>query len=469
VATVSTLRQEFRAPGLTTRSERLIYAVPGVGLGFMQSLIQFYLLKFSTDVLLLSAAWMGLLLGIGRIWDGLSDPLAGYWSDRTRSTLGRRRPWLLLATMPLAIAFAALWSAPRGLPSALLMAWIAGALWVFVGAQSAFQVPHLALAAELTVASPDRNRVFGLRLAFTLLGFLLAALALGSLERAQDIQATAANLGLAAALLTAALCATCAWYMREPRHAPPITQASAFRAFVAVLRNPQARRLLVVLFFEAAGFATMTTSMVYASEYLFMRQGASSLLLGSALIAALASVPLWLGLAHRFSRRRLWLASLAGRAAVFGAIFFLPPSTWLLIGTNLSIGALFGAGNIFGPAVQADMIDAEARRSGERKEGTFFATWSLVERSGQGVAIALSGLVLALSDFAPNVTQEPSGLLGLRVLFAGLPCGFYIVAALLLAGGPSTSQSDPHGVGSAGQIVDDHRDRSACAESGSAV
>jgi GPH family glycoside/pentoside/hexuronide:cation symporter len=335
------------------------------------------------------------------------------------------------------------------------MAWIAGALWVFVGAQSAFQVPHLALAAELTVASPDRNRVFGLRLAFTLLGFLLAALALGSLERAQDIQATAANLGLAAALLTAALCATCAWYMREPRHAPPITQASAFRAFVAVLRNPQARRLLVVLFFEAAGFATMTTSMVYASEYLFMRQGASSLLLGSALIAALASVPLWLGLAHRFSRRRLWLASLAGRAAVFGAIFFLPP--------------LFGAGNIFGPAVQADMIDAEARRSGERKEGTFFATWSLVERSGQGVAIALSGLVLALSDFAPNVTQEPSGLLGLRVLFAGLPCGFYIVAALLLAGGPSTSQSDPHGVGSAGQIVDDHRDRSACAESGSAV
>ncbi len=66
-----------------------VYALPSVSMGFMSALISFYLLKFSTDVLLLAPAVMGLLFGISKVWDAISDPLAGYWSDRTRSRLGR--------------------------------------------------------------------------------------------------------------------------------------------------------------------------------------------------------------------------------------------------------------------------------------------------------------------------------------------------------------------------------------------
>ena len=195
------------------------------------------------------------------------------------------------------------------------MGWIAAALWIFVSAQSASQVSHLALAAELTVASQDRNGVFGLRLAFALAGFFLAALALGVLERARDVPSVVAGLALGAALLTGALCAACAWRMREPPGSSPLACASPQRAFGDVLRNPQARRLLGVLFFESAGFATMTTSMAYASQYLFQRApGTRSLLLASALVAALASVPLWLVLARAASTadvcgsRRSWAA-----------------------------------------------------------------------------------------------------------------------------------------------------------------
>jgi Na+/melibiose symporter-like transporter len=150
----------------------------------MENLIPFFLLKFAADVLLLAPGLMGLLLGLSRVWGAISDPLAGYASDRTRTRLGRRRPWILAAGLPLAIAFLALWSPPVSLSGAPLAGWMGAALLLFVTAQTAFHVPHLALGAELTRDEQQRNRVFGVRLALSLSGVFAAALLLGALERA---------------------------------------------------------------------------------------------------------------------------------------------------------------------------------------------------------------------------------------------------------------------------------------------
>ena len=414
-----------------------LYALPGLGLGFMESLIQFYLLKFAVQVLGLAPAALGVVLGLARVWDGVTDPLAGYASDRTRSALGRRRPWLLASALPLGAAFVAVWCVPSSLPPAGVLLWLGGALLLFESAQSAFQVPHLALAAEL--GAERRNHVFGARLAATLAGFLLGALALGSFERAPEPRGRVALAALAAGIACAGLCLLCGWRVREPRAHDACPAPPPGRAFGDVFRNRQARRLLVVVFLEAIGFATMTTSLAFASEHLYERRAPASALLAGALIATFASVPLWLLLARRFERRRLWLASLAGRALAFAALGWLPPSGGALLALNVAIGLCFGAGRIFGPAVQADVVEDEERRSGERKEGSFFACWNLVEKGGQGAAVVLAGAVLELSRFQPGAAQDPGALQGLRLLASGLPCAFYAAAALLLARFPRSS------------------------------
>lgn len=423
--------------GRLPRSHLTIYALPAAGLGFMQSLIQFYLMKFSTDVLLLSPALMGVVLGVGRVWDGTSDPLAGYWSDRTQSRLGRRRPWLLAAALPLGLCFAALWQPPQAFSAASLALWIAAALLLFESAMTAVQIPHLALAAELTDDGRDRNRVFGARLAWTLGGFLLGALALGHIERSAAPRQSVAALAALAGLVAALLCVLCGAWLREPRERRS-SPTSSLRAFGDVLRNRQARCLVGVIFLEAIGFATLTTSMAYASEYVFERRVATSTLLSSALLASFASVPLWLWAGRRFARRRLWLASLAGRAVAFGLLGQVPATPACLVASTIAIGTLFGAGRIFGPAVQADVIDAEARRSGEHKQGTFFAALNLVEKCAEGGAVVVAGAVLALSGFQPNAPQHETARLGIRALNAALPCLFSVAAALLLARFPRT-------------------------------
>ena len=75
------------------------YGAPGLGAGYMYLLIGLYVMKFSTDVLMIAPAVMSTIFGVSRIWDAISDPLAGYFSDRTRTTIGRRRSWLLASVL----------------------------------------------------------------------------------------------------------------------------------------------------------------------------------------------------------------------------------------------------------------------------------------------------------------------------------------------------------------------------------
>ncbi|MDG1399486.1 MAG: MFS transporter, partial [Candidatus Binatia bacterium] len=102
----------------------MAYGPPVVGAASMLFFAQFYFLNFATDVLLLSPALIGGIFALGRLWDALTDPLVGTWSDRTRSRLGRRRPWLFASTPLLLLTFAMLFLPPAGLSEGLTLIWI---------------------------------------------------------------------------------------------------------------------------------------------------------------------------------------------------------------------------------------------------------------------------------------------------------------------------------------------------------
>ena len=124
------------------------------------TLVNFYLLKFSTDVLLIAPAVVGTMLLLARFWDAITDPLAGWLSDRTHTRLGRRRPWLLGAALPFAASVVMLWSPPADLEETALIAWVGVAILLFYTAYTAVRIPHLAFAAELDRGYHERTRVF---------------------------------------------------------------------------------------------------------------------------------------------------------------------------------------------------------------------------------------------------------------------------------------------------------------------
>ena len=126
------------------------FGTPAVGAGYMYLFLSLYVMKFSTDVLLIAPVFMGLIFSVSRIWDAISDPLVGYLSDRTVTPLGRRRIWLLTSVIPISVTFYMVFAPPLGLTKGQLDWWMAVSIIGFYSSMTLFFVPHMALGAEMT-------------------------------------------------------------------------------------------------------------------------------------------------------------------------------------------------------------------------------------------------------------------------------------------------------------------------------
>ena len=172
------------------------YSAPRIAFGIMGMLFGTYLMKFSTDVLLIAPAAMGALIAASRLWDAISDPLAGFFSDNTRSRHGRRRIWMFGAAIPVGLAIVMMWSPPNFLVGLELVIWMGIALIVYETASTAFYVPHGALGVELTPNYHERTRLFGYSHMIAAIGMILGLISLQLMNMAED-KRTFAEIGRA--------------------------------------------------------------------------------------------------------------------------------------------------------------------------------------------------------------------------------------------------------------------------------
>ena len=104
------------------------------------------------------------------------------------------------------------------------------------------------------------------------------------------------------------------------------------------------------------------------------------------------------------------------------------------LGICLVIGFGQGCGSVAAPSLQADVIDWDARRTGERKEGAYFAAWNLAMKAASAGAVAIAGIGLDLAGFVAGAQQPPGVVLAIRFLAGALPALIMIAAILLLRG-----------------------------------
>jgi GPH family glycoside/pentoside/hexuronide:cation symporter len=410
------------------------YSLPTLGVGYMFFLINIFLMKFSTDVLLIAPAAMGMIFGASRLWDAVSDPMAGFLSDRTQSRFGRRRPWLLASSVPIALFFLMIWSPPSALIGPGLVAWMAIAVFGFFTATTILIIPHASLGAELTSNYHDRTRVFAVRQVGWNLGAFAALAAMFMLIGAATPRRTAAWLAVAAATMTAALIVYTTTRVRERSEFWGRGGRSPYSAFRDVWRNPHARLLLLVFLIESVGGATIGILTPYVAEYVVKTAELTTVYIALYMVFATISVPIWLPLSRRFGKKGLWLVSMILTGLGFGGMFFLRPGdVWLISTLAIVLGVAAGCGNIVAPSIQADVIDFDEYQTGERKEGSYFAAWNFVLKSATGITLMLTGFVLQFSGFVPNVEQTERAKLALLVLYAIFPFFCYLIGALIFS------------------------------------
>lgn len=424
------------------------YVVPGVGVGYMGLLVGLYIMKFSTDVLLIAPAVMGTIFGASRIWDAISDPIVGYLSDRTKTRLGRRRSWFLVSILPLAGMFIWVFSPPNFLKGDALIAWMAVGVIAFYSSMTIFLVPQMSLGAELTPNYHERSRLFGFRYATSTVGSILALVGMRVLIMAEQksdaahdptiIRTTAFHLSILASVVTAVLIAYAVVKLRERADYQGRSLKHPLVAFKDVWRNPHARLCIFVSFVENIGSAVIGLLTLYVAEYVIGRPALAPFIIFSYMICAAVSPPMWIPLSRRFGKIRLWMFSMMLTGLSFGGMFtlpFLPPLAKVVTIFVLAVfaGLAAGCGGTIAPSIQSDIIDYDEYTTGERKEGSYFAAFTFVFKSATGVMAFVTGYVLQFSGFVPNHPQTMTVQIAIMTLYSLFPLVCYTIGTLIFS------------------------------------
>jgi GPH family glycoside/pentoside/hexuronide:cation symporter len=242
----------------------------------------------------------------------------------------------------------------------------------------------------------------------------------------------ASILALAAALATAGFTLWAVVRLRERDSHQGRGGAHLWLAFRDVLANRHARVLLAVFGLESFGTAILGIVTPFAMDYVLGMPGMTPVFVAIYFVPALAFIPVWIRLSRSVGKRNLWIFSMSMMSIAFCGLFFVGPGDVALVcalGVLAGIGG--GCGQVVGPSIQADVIDFDDYRTGERKEGMYFAVWHFVRKSAHGIAAMLTGALLSAVGYEPNAEQGESARLGLRLLFGVVPGGTFALGTLL--------------------------------------
>ena len=426
------------------------YALPLLGVGGCVLLFEVYLLKFATDTLYISPATMGIIFSISRLWDAISDPLAGYLCDITKTDFGRRRLWMLCAAPFMGLSFFAAFSPPKSLAATvlagdaqsgfLLACWMLVAVLFYYTAFTAFKMPSNALGVELSesAAYHERSRLYGYKSLFdgvgSLIGVGMMALLMSRESLGPDrVRSVATACTSSFGLFTALIIAASVALLRESpgRHLQP--RANPLSLVPLVLGSPHARLFTGVLVLHDGCKASFGNLAPYALQYVAeLPPSMVPAAVAAYLVANVIAVPMWLWAGRRWGKLRAFRASM-----ILNALAFLPMTLVLyrpLVAATTDLQRLalaclcaglvgFGAnarGNL-GESIAGDIIDYDHAMSGERKQGVYFAFWMLSQKTAGGCVTLLSGFLLDMAGFVPNREQSFPCKVAITLAFVAMP------------------------------------------------
>ncbi len=412
---------------------KLLYGMGDFGNAMFNSAIVFYLLIFYTDAAFIPPALAGSALLIGKIWDAVNDPLVGWVSDKTTSQrFGKRRVYMIFFAVPLGLSLMLLFFIPGGMSNVGTFIWIALSFIIFDSFNTLTQVPYYALTAELTDDYDERSSLTMFRMLLGVPGYIIGAaitpVLVGLfLVKRTGYGAVGIIYGVIAIL---ALLAAAAGIKERKIYSGNQSKMPPLRALLATFRNRPFVQLIVAYLIANLGFVLVQTLLAYFMEYQLNMKAqipiVMLLLLGSVMICLAP----WKKLSEGWSKGPAYALGLAIGGLSVSATFLLPHQPTNLIYVIAVVAGLgFSTNWVFPWAMVPDVVEYDQLETGEHRSGMIYGVWGFTSKLVGALAIAISGWVLQLYHYVPNIAQTDFTLLGIR-LFAGPIPAIAIAVAL---------------------------------------
>ena len=420
----------------SSNQARLAFASSGIAQGLINNGISYFLLLYYSQVLGLESAMAGLALMIALIFDAMSDPLIGQWSDRLRHRLGRRHPFLYVSIVPVSVSYYLLWAAPELSQTGLFFYLLIMVVTLRISL-TAHVVPFNALLPELAPDYEERTMLMNSSYSamwffMTIMGIAMYSYWLADGPEYQDGLGVLRKEGyIDAAFITAILIFITLSY-----------SAQVTRKYIPTLSRPPAQvHSLVVLIkqagdtlkdknfavialsgiFHACAIGTASALWVYMQPYFWgFDSGQISLMLVGNLFSALLAFSILPFLMRGREKKPILIttsvmALFTNCLPVLLSLYDLFPA----VGTQLLFYTMFVTGifqvtllvitSSLTGSVLADVVDARSVHTGRREEGLLFSVQSFMGKVATGIGVSMAGMILTLVAFPIDVLDADLG------------------------------------------------------------
>lgn len=363
---------------ILTRPDTIGYASGNLGKSMFWTSLEYLLLFYLTDLMGIPPAMAGLIIVVSLVWDGITDPLMGYWVDRRSADGHDYRPYLRWGPVLCPIAFALIFYVPFESVTAKTI-YLAAVNILFRSVYTLLDVPHNALLARIPATQSERTNLSAWRYFFSSLGGLTVALAVAPLLTVRGEQGdhgafvTFSLIGGAIACVTLWQSIPVARVVAE-QHSPNGRSLTPVEFLRGVAGSTAACRFFAVAAINALTLPLFARMAPYLAKYF----GGDAALAGTMFIAftlaQISAMPLWSGFAANMSKYRkccLAYAILLG-TLVLGAVLPLQDAG-VLIGLSALAGFAIGALNMLIWALAPDIVDDIERELGTRPDASFAA------------------------------------------------------------------------------------------------
>ena len=409
---------------------------------------QLLILAFMNSFLGIPIALAGAVTTAVLIFDIITDPIIGYFSDKTVSRFGRRTPWMLVGALVLALAMIGLFAVPENFTTSASLIWVIVFFLISTLGFTMVSIPYGAMAGEMTLDKKERSSMTAWRMAFASLGILVGGALIPILAGDTKSGYTFA------AICVAPLIILSIWFSVFFTRNAPRTLVPSQQNFSYILKLVLANRAFVTLVIlygiMTLAIALITAGLPFAAMYLIMDDGNSllsgvakglgtlSLMFAAFVIGSIISQALWVKLSNLYGKVAAQLIGILCYIALLIFIFFSLPNynVTLIAGLFILAGMTNGSYQQIPWALYPDLMDVTREKSGESIEGAFSAVWLFGQKVANAVSPLILGFILSLygwKETTEGITQQTDAALNtLQTSITLIPAAILGLAGILL-------------------------------------
>ncbi|MEH2073118.1 MAG: MFS transporter [Nostoc sp.] len=424
---------------------KLAYGAGDLGPAITANISVFYLLIFFTSVAGIPAGLAGTILMIGKIWDGVNDPLVGFLTDKTKSRRwGRRLPWMFYGAIPFGIFFFLQWIVPRFSANQSDNIWPLFWYYVAIGiiSQSFYTVvnlPYTAMTPELTQDYDERTSLNSYRFTFSIGGSILSLILTGIVfSQIADRQQRYLVLAAICTVISILGLYWCVFGVRDRILAFEakriLAEEPASLPFGEQLKIVFSNRpfLFVIGIYLFSWLGVQITASIipyFVVNYMGLKEESDvPMILIAVQGTALLMLFVWGALSKKIGKKIVYFLGMSlWIIAAIGLFFLQPGQIVLMYVMAVMAGVGVSTAYLIPWSMIPDVIELDELQTGQRREGIFYGFMVLLQKFGLAFGLFLVGNALQVAGFKESIagslvpTQPESALFAIRIAVGPIP------------------------------------------------